>query len=225
MIIRNLIKVVREYDFYYSNTNYVKRLILFSSLTFAVLLVLVLAVPIFRESVAAILAVFIVPVLLFAVNFKKIKSNGKAMVSDESIKIELAEKSLDIVLDNIESYRFTYYQGSALELEFKDKSKLKLSCGEAIDKGNHFNAFCQDVENILNNFLEKKPNRMMRKPSFVETQWFLGLIVFGTLVILFFIGFAIAIQKSLPIQFYALVGIIIYSWVAYFNAKNSKKLN
>jgi hypothetical protein len=214
---------MRDHSFEYTDTKFTLKLLGLSFLAFVVLLIaMVVTVDLIGIAGALILA-FGVPFLIFFLNKKKIKKLGTANIYDSYSEFKLADSTDKVVYADIRTYQVERYNGTALVIKLKDGKDFKLQANTNFCKAEQFDAFCQEFENVIQQYKTNNNVELTRKPSMFERAWMLPLLVVLTTGLIGGIIFATSQGKRIPPTFYTSAAVIIPLWIGYLTARKRKQ--
>jgi hypothetical protein len=214
---------MKDFTFEYTDTKFTLKLLGLSFLAFVVLLIAMVVTVDLIGIIASIILVFGVPLLIFFLNKKKIKKHGTANIYDSYSEFKLADSTDKVVYADIRTYQVERYNGTHLKIKFKDGKDFKLQANSNFCNNDQFDSFCQEFENVVQQYKTSNNVELTRKPSMFERAWMLPFLIVLTAGLVGGIIFATSQGKRIPPTFYTSAAVIIPLWIGYLNARKRKQ--
>lgn len=222
---------MRNYNFEYNNQKYATKLggllfLLFFVLVFT--LIFITRTLSIEKNLSFVLTIIIaggIPIFLFKNNRKKIKKEGIAIIDNTSITFKLHDVEEKINFEDINSYLIQIYNGTLLNIKFKNGKTFKLFASPNFCDVSLLDAFCQDLETIIEEYKTINNLKLEKKKSFFENAWLFPFLVIITSLFVFFIIYALWKGRSFPVSSFLMsLGPLITLWVGYLTTRK-KNLN
>lgn len=212
-----------DYNFEYTDTKFTLKLLGLSFLTLILLLIAMVVTIDLIGIIGSLILAFGVPLLIFFLNKKRIKRYGTANIFDSYTEFKLSDSTQKIEFEQIKTYLFERYNGTALAIKLKDGKDFKLQANTNFCDAAQFDAFCQEFEKTIQQYKTSNNVDLTRKKSMFEKAWMLPLLIILTVGLIGGIIFAISKGKSIPPTFYSSAAVIIPLWIGYLNARKRKR--
>lgn len=213
----------KEYNFEYTNE---KIALLLFGISLAAFIGLLFCIPYLVPVIGKIpngLLLIGVPFAIFWFNRKRIKKEGSALVDDNSLKLNLEKGIEEILFSDLKSYKIEHHNGTRLNLKFNVRNKIKLAANSNFSNSHLFEAFCDDLEKVISQYIKVNHSEIVRSPSIFEQKWMQVFLIVATVIITGIFLHAFYVGKAPSTSIYSSVAIFIGLWVAYFKTKQKNK--
>ena len=214
---------MRDFTFEYTDTKFALKLLGLSFLAFVLLLIAMVVTVDLIGIIGSLILAFGVPLLIFFLNKKNIKKQGTANIYDSYSEFKLVDSTDKVVYADMRTYQVERYNGTHLKIKFKDGKDFKLQANSNFCNTDQFDTFCQEFENVVQQYKTSNNFELTRKPSMFERAWMLPFLIILTAGLIVGIIFALSLGKSIPPTFYTSAAVIIPMWVGYLNARKRKQ--
>jgi hypothetical protein len=164
-----------------------------------------------------------VPLVIFLLNKKKIKKRGTATIDESSALFILANATRRVAYADIRTYQVERYNGTHLRIRYRDGARFTLHADSNFCNADHFDDFCREFENVVQQYKRSHKTELTRTPSMFERAWMLPLLIVLTAGLIGGAIFAISLRKHIPPTFYSSAAIILAMWVGYATARKRRQ--
>ena len=211
---------MKEYNFEYFNQKYTQKLVIKLFVIFLTFFSILCISNNNFVQVTAILLSLIIPYVIFNSKKKNIKRIGSATLYDTHAEFKLDEIHTVINFSEIKSYLIQNYNGSMLNIKFKDGKKFNLAANINYCKTLAFDNFCDDLDYALSSYKNGGKVDLIRKNGFFQNVWVFRIMWVVTLAFLFAILYAIVAGKNIPFHKLLLaIGPLLTMWGYYWSSK------
>jgi ABC-type multidrug transport system fused ATPase/permease subunit len=214
-----------DFRFEYSRQSIIVRLLFIAVPTFITLFISTFFILQYIGLLTCIILTIVVPILIFYLNRKKIKANGRAILTADRVTFELVDNKVTYEFKDIKSYTIQYYHGLALNLRLKEGKKFRLLANDNFCKPEKFSKFCRAFEKTLDTFESLNKTSSIRGKSIFEKQWFFVLLITLTALAIGALIYASLADKAKPGSILISIGALISLWTGYFATKTSRKIS
>ncbi|WMN11776.1 hypothetical protein QYS49_39585 [Marivirga salinae] len=214
---------MKEYNFEYTDTNYILKIFGITALIFACLMILTF---IFIKSLGVIIALIIsfsIPILFFWVKKRGFRKEGSAIIQDSFTDLNLSTFNRRVDFNGIQNYQIENFEGTKLRIKFKDSREFKILANSNFCDPLGFDIYCKSLDEVLRKYNDANANEIIKEKSFFERKWVLPVLLILTATSLLSIIYAIIKGVSVPVILFGTLAILLPLWVGYFNATKNKK--
>lgn len=215
---------MKTYEFEYTDTKHLNRLMVSS---FIIFLLLLICMSIFfdtgNDDMVNLIIPIGIPLLIFVINIKKIKKQGTATIHDSYTEFELSDTSFKINYKDIVSYQITRYTGITFIIKLKDDEAFKLRAESHFSDSQKLDDFCQAFESTIEMFKASNIVELSKKLSNLEKPGVYPIIIITTIVLLLLISYAFYKGFKIPIGAITTLALCISIWAAYLSNRRKKQ--
>ncbi|WP_053405135.1 hypothetical protein [Persicobacter sp. CCB-QB2] len=164
-----------------------------------------------------------VPLIIFIINKKKIKQQGKGIIHDSFFEVVFEKSRTKINFSEIKSYNIRHYRGSILKIRLINETSIKLVANSNFCDHSYFKSFINELEKSLLLFSDSQHHNLNKEKSIFEQKWFFIFLISMTTIIILGVPLAIISgYKWASIFFLLLFTFIFPLWLGYVLKQKSK---
>ena len=217
---------MNKFEFEYVHGNYGGYLMLFSFLSFFLILFIGVQLKDYLNFYVIMLISLIIPFLIYRTNRKKAKKVGKAIIGDDYTEITKFESVEKIMFSEIKNYQVYFLKGTTtLLINLKNGKKTALGTNPDFCDTINFELYCFEFEKNIENYLRLNNLEMIKTKSVFDRKWLYSVLLIITIFTL--ICTVNILIRDGKIPFFIIVvsyGPLLSVWSSYFYNKRKSKI-
>ena len=214
---------MKEYQFEYTNQNFTTLLTFICIFLFGGLVLGCVSI-LDEKWIPAVFAFgILMSFLIFWLFRKKLKKQGVASLTDDSIEFLLGDRKQLLHFENFASYKIKNLDSTILTINFKGDLRLKLFASNYFCKTKQFEILCNDLRSQIENYNLENHANIIRIKSFYEKKAAPYVLILLTVLLVAFIICARLFSGFFPVFLPAMIVFTPMAWINYFREQRKMK--